>query len=545
MADVFVSYARSDKARVAPLVAALEAQGWAVWWDPAIAPGQEFDQQIAEELANASAVLVVWTPASVQSRWVRGEARDGADRRILVPVRFGAAVLPIDFRAFHTIDLADTGLANTGPAIQEVVRALGAVVTRSRAQHPVASSPSPILPSLSIASSGPGRVAICVLPFTNLSTDPDQQAFSDGITGDIITELSRWRLLAVRSRAASLRFRGAAVAVDQVARDLNVRYVVAGNVRRIGDRIRINAELIDAETGSQVWGERFDRAEAEVFAVQDQLVQRIVSTLVGRVQVTDVERARRKSPASLDAYECVVRGNALPWDDPAGEAEAIRLFEKAIEIDPGYAMAHALLATMRCGQWRNDPGDSRAALDEAYRLAQRAVELDDGESTCHSLLSNVCLHRRSFELAVQHARRAVEINPNNAWNQADLGIVLVYIGEAEEALQYLKWAKDIDPYFDPPWYWRQAGQTYFILRRFDDALSMFQHIPVRTFRIAAYVAACHAQLGNDAGAQAAARECLALQPGFTVRRHMLKEPYKRPADAGFLAESLRLAGLPE
>jgi TolB-like protein len=545
MADVFVSYARSDKGRVTPLVAALEAQGWSVWWDPAIVPGQEFDQQIAEELAKASAVLVVWTPASVQSRWVRGEARDGADRRILVPVRFGAAVLPIDFRAFHTIDLDDTGLASAGTALPEVIRALGAVVTRSRGQQPVASSPSPGLPSMSMASPGLGRVAICVLPFTNLSTDADQQAFSDGITGDIITELSRWRLLAIRSRAASFRYRGAAIAVDQVARDLNVRYVVAGNVRRIGDRIRINAELIDAETGSQVWGERFDRAEAEVFAVQDQLVQRIVSTLVGRVQVTDVDRARRKPPASLDAYECVVRGNALPWDDPEGAAEAVRLFEKAIEIDPGYAMAHALLATMRCGQWRNDPGDSNAALDEAYRLAKRAVELDDGESTCHALLSNVCLHRRSFELAVQHARRAVELNPNNAWNQADLGIVLVYIGEPEESLQYIKRAKDIDPYFDPPWYWRQAGQTYFMLRRFEDALSMYQHIPVRTLRIAAYMAACHARLGNDQGARAAARECLALQPRYSVRWHMLKEPYKRPADAEFLAESLRLAGLPE
>jgi tetratricopeptide (TPR) repeat protein len=200
---------------------------------------------------------------------------------------------------------------------------------------------------------------------------------------------------------------------------------------------------------------------------------------------------------------------------------------------------------MRCGQWRNDPGDSYAALDEAYRLAKRAVELDDGESTCHALLSNVCLHRRSFELAVQHARRAVELNPNNAWNQADLGIVLVYIGEPEESLQYIKRAKDIDPYFDPPWYWRQAGQTYFMLRRFEDALSMYQHIPVRTLRIAAYMAACHARLGNDAGAKAAARECLALQPRYSVRWHMLKEPYKRPADAEFLAESLRLAGLPE
>ena len=545
MADVFVSYARSDKARVAPLVAALEAQGWAVWWDPAIAPGQEFDQQIAEELANASAVLVVWTPASVQSRWVRGEARDGADRRILVPVRFGAAVLPIDFRAFHTIDLDDTGLANTGPAIQEVVRALGAVVTRSRAQQPVASSPSPILPSLSIASSGPGRVAICVLPFTNLSTDPDQQAFSDGITGDIITELSRWRLLAVRSRAASFRFRGAAVAVDQVARDLNVRYVVAGNVRRIGDRIRINAELIDAETGSQVWGERFDRTVAEVFAVQDQLVQRIVSTLVGRVQVTDVERARRKPPASLDAYECVVRGNALPWDDPAGEAEAIRLFEKAIEIDPGYAMAHALLATMRCGQWRNDPGDSEGNAGRGLQAGQRAVELDDGESTCHSLLSTyACTGARSSWPCSTRDGRWKSTRTTRGTKPTSGSC------SCTSARRRKRCSTSSGP--------RRSTRT-----------STHPGTGARPARRTSFCGASKTRCRCSSTSQCA---LFALRPTWppamrswaTTRAprrppvnawrcnqaslfagSMLKEPYKDPADAGFLAESLRLAGLPE
>lgn len=544
MADVFVSYARSDKAFVAPLVAALEARGWSVWWDPAIAPGQEFDRQIGAELAVASAVLVVWTQNSIESRWVRGEARDGADRGILVPVRLGDARLPIDFRAFHTIDFEGTSAPAHSPAFEEVVRALATLIERGHGS-PAAEVPPTALPGSTSGPSGAARAAICVLPFANLSADPEQQAFSDGIAGDIITELSRWRLLAVRSRSASFRFRGSAVDIDQVARELNVRFVVEGSVRRMGSRIRINVELIDTETGSQVWAERFDRSENEVFEVQDQVVQQIVSTLVGRVQVSDVERARRKLPASLDAYECVLKGNALPWDDPQGQAEAVRLFEKAIELDPGYGMAHALLATMRCGEWRNDPGYSNAALDDAYLLARRAVELDDSESTCHSLLAQVYLYRRAFERAVQHIRRSVEINPNNQWNFADMGLVLAYVGRAEEAIGWLQHAREIDPYFDPPWYWRQAGLAYMVLRRFEEALSMFAHISVRTFRVAAYMAACHARLGDGDRARSCVDECLALRREFSIRQFMTKEPFQDPADADYLAESLRMAGLPE
>ena len=519
MADVFVSYSRNDKARVAPIVAALEAQGWSVWWDPAIAPGQQFDRLIADELERARAVMVVWTPDSVESRWVRGEAREGADRGILVPVQLGPARLPIDFRAFHTTELGTSGDVATSPQFQEVVRAIEALA--GRAPRSLAASTSPPLDS--VTTSGPPRIAICVLPFANLGGDPEQQYFSDGITGDIITELSRWRLLSVRSRSTSFKYRGPGVDTTQVARELNVRFVVEGTVRRIGDRVRVSVQLTDAESGRQVWAERFDRAQADIFAVQDEVVQTIVSTLVGRVQSSDVERARRKTPASLDAYECVLNGNALPWDDPDGAAEATRLFEKAIEIDPGYGMAYALLASMRAAKWRQDPGNSTALLDEAYALAKRAVELDDSESTCHSLLAQVCLQRRAYEMALRHMQRAVEINPTNQWNQADMGLVLTYVGQPQEALNWYARARQIDPYFDPPWYWRQTGQTCMTLGRYQDAVTMFAHIPVHTFRTAALLAGCHARLGD-------------LESAREVRRGLPVD------DAGLLGPLVRVEG---
>ncbi len=162
----------------------------------------------------------------------------------------------------------------------------------------------------------PEKPSIAVLPLLNLSGDPAQDYFSDGITEDIITELSRWRGLTVRSRSASFRYRGGGGNLKQVARELDVRYAVEGTVRRVGERIRISVELVDAETGSHVWGEKFDRGLEEIFIVQDQVVQTIAGTLSGRIQASDAERARRKPPSSLAAYECVLKCNALPWERP-------------------------------------------------------------------------------------------------------------------------------------------------------------------------------------------------------------------------------------
>ncbi len=499
MADVFVSYARSDKLRVAPLVAAIEAKGWSVWWDLGIDPGQEFDRQITAELKVAAAVLVVWTRNSVESRWVRGEAREGADRGILVPVRFDGASLPIDVRAIHTTDFDDWGEDPNSLQAQEVLRALGTIISRGRAPTVKCTGTDPIL---SAPAGGPARVAICVLPFANLSGDPEQQYFSDGITEDIITELSRWRILSVRSRSASFRYRGVAVDMKQVARELDVRFIIEGSIRRMGERIRINAQLIDADTGGHIWADKFDRSLAELFTVQDQVVQTIVSTLVGRVQASDTERARRKPPTSLEAFECVLKGNALPWDNAEGAAEAMLLFTRAIELDPGYGIAHALLSCLWCRKWQDEPGDSDAALQKALTLANRAIELDQNDSTCFSMLSSVLALRQSYDLALQHMRRAVEMNPNNQWNVADMGCLLVDVGQQEEALNWFKRAREIDPYFDQPWYWRGIGVAYMGLRRHEEALGAFNHMPTREYQVAAYMAGCHARLGDTDRAKA-------------------------------------------
>ena len=389
------------------------------------------------------------------------------------------------------------------------------------------------------------KPSIAILPFANLGGDPEQGYFSDGVTEDIITELSRWRLLSVCSRSASFRYRGVAVDMKQVARELGVRFIVEGSVRRMGERIRITAQLIDSETGNHIWAEKFDRQSADIFAVQDQVVHTIVSTLVGRVQVSDVERARRKPPTSLAAYECVLKGNALSWSDPEGAVQALRLFEKAIEIDPGYGFAQAVLSAMYLNNWYDDTSGSDSLLQEAYALAKRAVALDENESTCYSMLGHAYLMRRSHELALRYVRRAVEINPSNQWNAADLGGVLLYIGQAEEALEWFKRAKQIDPYFDPPWYWRAFGLAYMILRRYEKALAMFEHSPRHLYRVLALKAGCHARLGDIDLARVCTEECLSVKPDFSIKHFLAKEPFQDPADAVHFAQSLRMAGLPD
>lgn len=411
------------------------------------------------------------------------------------------------------------------------------VITRSAAE-----ATAPRLPAPGV---DPERITICVLPFTQLGGDADQAYFTDGITEDIITELSRWRLLAVRSRSASFRYRSDAVDVKQVARDLDVRFILEGSVRRIGERLRITAQLINAATGSHVWAEKFDSDIADIFTVQDQIVRRIVSTLMGRVQASDTKRARRKHPTNLAAYEYVLEGNALPWDEPESAAKAASLFEKAIEIDPGYSLAYAYLANLRWHVWYDDPGNSNAALDDAYALAKRAVELDGDQSTCFCILAQACLLRRSFELTLQYARRALEINPNNQWNTADMGFFLHHLGQAEEALTWFRRARELDPYFDPPWYWRAVGQTLMSLHRYEEALAMFDHLPPHQYRVAALMACCHARLGHTEQASACAATCLSNKPGFSIRHFLKGEPFRDPADTAELLESLRMAGFPE
>ena len=389
------------------------------------------------------------------------------------------------------------------------------------------------------------KPSLAVLPFRNSGSKVEHDFFSDGVSGDIITELTRWRMLSVRSRSASFQYKDTNPNIRRIAEELNVRYIVDGSIRRMSNRIRITVELVDTESGNQVWAENFDRGGEEIFAVQDQVVRTIVSTLVGRVIVATVEQVNRKPPNSLAAYECVLKGNSLSWDDAKSATEAKRLFEKAIELDPSYGMAHALLATMQHRDWYHDLSNSASVPESAIKLARRAVELDSNESTCLSILSLLELANRSFDAARRHIQRAIELNTNNQWNSADMGIVQHFLGNWNDAIMNFEKAREIDPYFDPPWYFRHLGQTYMALRRYDDALAMFSLCRTKSFLVWAFMGACYARLNLKEQATECANACVMSLPTFSVSKFLLKEPYKDLDEMAFLKEGLLMAGLPE
>jgi len=385
LADIFVSYSRQDKARVAPLVAAIEAQGWSVWWDPEIATGQEFDRQITAELRAAAAVLVVWTPTSVESRWVRGEARDAADRGVLVPVRFEAAELPIDVRAIHTTDLDNWREDSASPAIQELLRSLGAMIARRRAPQPAA-GPVSLPPP---AESGPAGISICVLPFANMSGDSEQEYFSDGITEDIITDLTKVSALAVVSRNTAFHFKGKSVEVAQVARQLKVSHVLEGSVRKAGGRVRITAQLIDGAKDNQVWAERYDRDLNDIFALQDEISEAIVKALKLKLLPEEKKAIEQRGTDNVEAYNLylMARQNYATGieQDPKRAEASIRMCRRATEIDPDYARAWALMAL---GQMLLHFAHGRRG-DDGMAAAERALALDANLAEAHAVKARV------------------------------------------------------------------------------------------------------------------------------------------------------------
>jgi len=259
MADIFVSYSRTDRARVAPLVAALEAEGWSVWWDPEISPGQDFDSLIAAELGSASAVLVVWTPTSVSSRWVRGEAREAAERGALIPVRFDEVKLPIDVRALHTIDLDAWRENPQGAEFQEIMRALSPLTGRSAGKSRAAAAEASST-AQSVVRERARQITLCVLPFANMSGDAEQEYFSDGISEDVITDLSKVSAIAITARNTAFAYKGKHVEVPQLARQLKVSHVLEGSVRKSGGRVRIPAQLSHGATANNVWADRAEGA---------------------------------------------------------------------------------------------------------------------------------------------------------------------------------------------------------------------------------------------------------------------------------------------
>jgi len=408
MADVFISYARADKARVAPLVAAIEAHGWSVWWDPEITAGQQFDDQIEAEMNAARSVLVVWTPTSVVSRWVRGEAREAADRGILVPVRFDDARLPMDVRALHTTDLDSWGDDAGSSSFQEVLRALSALIAKRGGPNMSAPGPAADIPARSAH-----RVSICVLPFVNMSGDAEQEYFSDGISEDIITDLSKVSALAVVSRNTAFGFKGKHVEIGQIAKQLKVGYVLEGSVRKAGGRVRISAQLIDVSKDNHVWAERYDRDLSDIFALQDEISQAIVKALKLKLLPEERKAIEQRGTTNLEAYNLYLMARQFSVTGNYGNVRRceaiIRLCRSATEIDPSYATAWALMAVAQAALkfYFNGAGDGGLAA------AERALSLDKNLGDARAAKARVLTSESRYDEAFVEITEALRLDPES------------------------------------------------------------------------------------------------------------------------------------
>ena len=409
MADIFVSYSRTDRARVAPLVAALEAEGWSVWWDPEISPGQDFDSLIAAELGSASAVLVVWTPTSVSSRWVRGEAREAAERGALVPVRFDEVKLPIDVRALHTIDL-DAWRENPQSAeFQEIMRALSPLTGRSAGMSRAAAAEASST-AQSVVRERARQITLCVLPFANMSGDAEQEYFSDGISEDVITDLSKVSAIAITARNTAFAYKGKHVDVPQLARQLKVSHVLEGSVRKSGGRVRITAQLIDGATGNHVWAERYDRDLSEIFALQDEISSAIVSALKVKLLPEEKAAIEARGTSNPEAYKHYLMARQFMFSGSERHRPIIvRLCQRATEIDPDYAPAWALLAI---GQ-SNVRTLSGGTGDNGWDAANRALALDPNLAEAHAAKGRILADQGHLDEAVREHEVALRLDPES------------------------------------------------------------------------------------------------------------------------------------
>jgi adenylate cyclase len=385
--------------------------------------------------------------------------------------------------------------------------------------------------------------SIAVLPFDNLSGDPEQQYFADGVAEDLITELSRFRALFVIARNSSFAFRGQQIDVAEIARRLAVRYLVEGSLRRVGNRVRITVQLIDGSTGAHLWADRYDRDLEDIFAVQDEVVRTVVATVAGRLEAAGAELAKRKPPESLIAYDYVLRGvEQLNLVGDQHNAEARHLFEKAVELDQQYAASHAYLALAIFVEWQinRDPGE----LERALASARRAVALDDNDSRCHRILSTIYTHLREFDRAEFHSDRSIALNPNDAQAALSRAGLLQRLGRAEEGIEWGRKAMQLNPYH-PNWYWETLGKVLHSAGHYAEALDAYSRIVGRPSFYHAYVAACHAELGQMDEARKHAALALQAKPDFSVTAWGTRLPFKHETDLQRFLAGLRKAGLPE
>ncbi|TIT82693.1 MAG: adenylate/guanylate cyclase domain-containing protein, partial [Mesorhizobium sp.] len=386
----------------------------------------------------------------------------------------------------------------------------------------------------------PDKPSIAVLPFTNMSNDPEQETFVDGLTEDLITDLSRSAGLFVIARNSTFAYKGRSVDVRLAARDLGVRYVVEGSARRAAARVRINAQLIDAIGGDHIWAERYDSSLEDIFAVQDEVTAKIVEALVGRL----AGQPARKRPSSLEAYDLCVRARGVSFQTGLGAREARMLLEKAIGLDPDYAEAHSLLALNLWLGWLfwNEPKETNQP--RALAEAQRAVALDPNDAGNRWVLGIILGHERRYAESDAEFETTFKLDPNHADAWAMRSDLITLRGDAVKGVEFVKRALRLNPH-PPGWYYWMAGQAYYALGDYQSAVEALRKPETYRTTSRRMLAAALAQVGRLDEARQEAEFFMMSNPHFSIRHWATSQPFDDEEVLQRFVEGYRKAGLPD
>lgn len=387
------------------------------------------------------------------------------------------------------------------------------------------------------------KPSIVVLPFNNMSGDPDQEFFADGLTEDILTELSRRHELFVISRNSSFVYKNRAVNVREVAEKLGAQYLVEGSVRKIGERVRVTVQLIDAANDAHIWADKYDRRLDDIFAIQDEITAAIAATLPGRVEAAQRDHLARIKPANMAAYECALTAKVLHHRSTfADNEQAQSLIDRAVALDPGYAHAHAWRACILGQAWVNGwCKDKDAVWSEIVAALDRALALDDNDADVHRILAAVNVNNNALTTAQYHQERALALNPNYDLVVVQQGELLTWLGRPEEGIEWIRKAMRLNPHH-PERFWSHLAKAHFAAHQYGEAIEAFMHLSVMDYVQHSFIAACYGWLGDEIAAAAHMKKVRALLPDFGVESFLATLHYAQQSDVEHLREGLVKAG---
>ena len=377
-----------------------------------------------------------------------------------------------------------------------------------------------------------------------MSGEPEQEFFVDGLTEDIITELSRHHELFVISRNSSFVYKNKAGNLREVAEKLGAQYLVEGSVRKAGDRLRVTVQLIDTANDAHIWAEKFDRKLDDIFAIQDEVTAAIAATLPGRVEAAQRDRLARKPPSNMVAYECALTAKVLHHRSTIGDnTQAQKLIDRAVDLDPEYAHAHAWRACILGQAWSYGwCADKDATWNEVVAELDKALSLDDNDADVHRILAAVKINNNTLTMARYHQERALALNPNYDLVVVQQGELLTWLGSPQEGTEWIRKAMRLNPHH-PERFWSHLGKAHFSARQYPEAIEAFMHPSAMDHLQHAFVAAAYGWLGDKTAATAHVERVRCLDPGFAIETFLATLHYAQASDTEHAREGLLKAGL--